>query len=189
MAFNPDEFRAEMQYDGARPNKFQVDLTLPSSGIANLAGGATNVSRKFSFMCRTSQIPDRNIGTTIANYFGREVKLAGDTTYSEWMCTVYNDEDFVVRNALEKWMNAMNQNRSNLRVPQAVNSSLYTADPILSQYGKTGDVIKRYKLVGGFPINLSIIDLDWGTNDVVEEFTVTFQYQYWIDPDNTDITT
>ena len=25
----------------------------------------------------------------------------------------------------------------------------------------------------------SPIDLDWGTNDTVEEFTVTFSYQYW----------
>ncbi len=26
---------------------------------------------------------------------------------------------------------------------------------------------------------LSAIDLDWGSNDAIEEFTVTFAYQYW----------
>jgi hypothetical protein len=30
-----------------------------------------------------------------------------------------------------------------------------------------------------FPIDISEITLDWGDNDSVEEFTVTFAYDYW----------
>jgi hypothetical protein len=30
-----------------------------------------------------------------------------------------------------------------------------------------------------FPIDIAAIDLDWGSNDAIEEFSVTFQYQYW----------
>ena len=29
------------------------------------------------------------------------------------------------------------------------------------------------------PSNISAIDLDWGTNDTPEEYTVEFQVQYW----------
>jgi len=47
------------------------------------------------------------------------------------------------------------------------------------QYGKTGSSIKNYNFVGIFPIDISAIDLDWGSNDAIEEFTVTFAYQYW----------
>jgi len=32
-----------------------------------------------------------------------------------------------------------------------------------------------------FPIDITPIDLDWGSNDTIEEFTVTFQYQYWVE--------
>jgi hypothetical protein len=30
-----------------------------------------------------------------------------------------------------------------------------------------------------FPLDLAPIDLDWGSNDTIEEFSVTFAYQYW----------
>jgi hypothetical protein len=30
-----------------------------------------------------------------------------------------------------------------------------------------------------FPVDISPIDLDWGTNDSIEEYSVTFAYQYW----------
>ncbi len=43
--------------------------------------------------------------------------------------------------------------------------------------------IKKYKFVGMFPIDIAAIDLDWGSNDAIEEFSVTFQYQYWTTQD------
>ena len=42
-----------------------------------------------------------------------------------------------------------------------------------------GSPIKKYKFVGMFPVDIAAIDLDWGSNDAIEEFSVTFQYQYW----------
>ena len=30
-----------------------------------------------------------------------------------------------------------------------------------------------------FPTDLSEITLDWGDNDTIEEYTVTFAYDYW----------
>ena len=30
-----------------------------------------------------------------------------------------------------------------------------------------------------FPTDLSEITLDWGDNDSIQEFTVTFAYDYW----------
>jgi hypothetical protein len=41
-------------------------------------------------------------------YFGRELKFAGNRTFSDWTITVINDEDFTVRNAFERWMNGLN---------------------------------------------------------------------------------
>jgi hypothetical protein len=41
-------------------------------------------------------------------YFGRELKFAGNRTFADWTLNVINDEDFVVRNAFERWMNGLN---------------------------------------------------------------------------------
>jgi len=30
-----------------------------------------------------------------------------------------------------------------------------------------------------FPIDISPIELDWGANDTIEEYAVTFAYQWW----------
>ena len=53
-----------------------------------------------------------------------------------------------------------------------------TTDPNFS-YDKGGNIIKAYNFIGAFPVDLSPIDLDWGSNDAIEEFSVTLAYQWW----------
>ena len=173
MAFLVNEFRAQMIGDGARGNLFQVNMAFPA--IVNNA----TASQKISFMTRAAQLPGSSIGSTIVPYFGREVKLAGNRTFPNWTVTVLNDEDFVVRNAFEKWMDIINSHSLNIRNPGAVNSLAYTTDATIIQYSKTGIPIKTYKFVGLFPIDVSPIETDWAQNDQVEEFSTTFEYQYW----------
>ena len=55
----------------------------------------------------------------------------------------------------------------------------YTADATVTQYGKNGDALKTYRFVGLFPIDIEPIGLDWGTNDSIEEYGITFAYQWW----------
>ena len=39
--------------------------------------------------------------------------------------------------------------------------------------------IARYNLVGAWPSAVSAIDLAWDSNDTLETFDITWQYQYW----------
>jgi hypothetical protein len=174
MAFNVTEFRANMVGDGARPNLFAVTLVFPSF----VANGST-AGQKVTFMAKGTQLPGSTINPVPVYYFGREMKLAGNRTFADWTLQIINDEDFTIRNALESWMNAINSNGSNIRSGAAKGPSTYTVDAIVTQYGKTGDVLKTYKFVGLFPVDLAAIDLDWGSNDSIEEFSATFAYQYW----------
>jgi hypothetical protein len=182
MAFNVAEFRSNMIGDGARANLFSVDMFLPS--YAQAAQAATN---KIRFMAKSAQLPGSTIGTVPMFYFGREMKFAGNRSFADWTITIVNDEDFLIRNAMESWMNAINNHRSNTRAGVALRSGAgpaatvggYTTDANVVQYGKTGNTLKNYNFVGIFPIDISAIDLDWGSNDAIEEFTVTFAYQYW----------
>jgi hypothetical protein len=92
---------------------------------------------------------------------------------------IINDEDFIIRDALEKWMNNINSNAGNIRGITSKAPSQYTVDATVQQYGKTGDILKVYRFVGLFPEDVSPIDLDWGSNDAIEEYSVTFAFQWW----------
>ena len=173
MAFNIQQFRTALQYDGARPNLFEVSMVFP---VGTAVGGA---SQQFTFLCRAAQLPGSTVNAVPVNYFGRELKFAGNRSFAQWSLTIINDENFTIRNSLESWMNAINSHAGNVRNAAASNVNGYTVDAVVTQFGKTGDVLKQYKFVGLFPIDVAPIDLDWGSNDSIEEYGVTFDYQWW----------
>ena len=182
MAFQISEFTSALQMDGARPNLFQVVMT----GLPN---GVGQSGQPFSFLCKAAQLPGSTIGTVPLYYFGREAKFAGNRSFADWTVTIINDENFDIRNSIEVWMNSINSNAGNTRLASPVigggsGGQPYAIDATVNQFGKsatagTNGIIKSYNFVGMFPVDLSPIDLDWGTNDSVEEFTTTFSYQYW----------
>ena len=174
MAFNVAEFRANMVGDGARPNLFQVTLAFPTIAANGAAAG-----QKTTFMAKSAQLPGSTVNQLPLYYFGRELKFSGNRTFTDWTLQIINDEDFLIRNALESWMNALNSHASNVRNSGAVNPSSYSVDAEVTQFGKAGNVLKKYKFVGMFPVDIAPIDLDWQTNDTIEEYSTTFAFQYW----------
>jgi hypothetical protein len=174
MAFNVAEFRANMIGDGARPNLFSVSLVFPT-----IATNGTAAGQQTTFMAKSAQLPGSTVGTVPVFYFGRELKFAGNRTFTDWTLQIINDENFLIRNSLESWMNSINSHAGNVRDGGAASPSSYTVDAIVTQYGKTGNVLKEYKFVGLFPLDIAPIDLDWGSNDVIEEYSATFAFQYW----------
>ena len=191
MAFNISQFTNQLVNDGARPNLFKVQIPTLPVPLAN-NGKTVNLSSagKLEFMAKTSQIPGSSIGQVPLYYFGREVKFAGNRTFADWTLTIINDEDFTIRSSLETWMNWINSNAGNVRgtgnAPTNTAGQSYALDAVVNQYGKAGSIIQAYNFVGMFPIDISPIDLDWGSNDAIEEFTVTFAYQYWTNANSTD---
>jgi len=173
MAFNVNEFRSQMTGDGARPNLFEVTLPFPAFALPG------NAQSKMSFMCKTAQLPGSAVNSVPVQYFGRELKFAGNRTFQDWSVTIINDEDFVIRNAFERWMSGLNSHNLNVRTPAAATPLGYSVDAEVRQYGKGGNILKKYKFIGVFPTDLSAIDVDWGSNDTIEEFTVNLSYQWW----------
>ncbi len=165
MAFNINDIKAQLAGGGARQALFQVSIQNPATSAANL---------KTPFLVQASQIPASTLGTIQVPYFGRILKLAGDRTYEAWNVTVINDEDFLVRNAMEQWSNEINGMSTNVR-----RRNTYKSQAQVLQYGKNGDVIRQYTFHGIYPTDISTIDLSWSEVDDYERFTVTFQYDYW----------
>ena len=174
MAFNVNDFRSQLVGDGARPNLFQVTLTFPTFAQNSSAAG-----QKTTFMAKAAQLPGSTINQVPVYYFGREMKFAGNRAFTDWTLTIINDEDFLIRNAMESWMNGISSHVTNTRNSAATNISSYSVDAVVNQYSKTGNIIKSYKFVGLFPVDLSPIDLGWDNNDSIEEYSTTFAFQYW----------
>lgn len=170
MAFNINEIRSQLTLGGARSTLFQVTFQNPANGVADI---------KVPFMVRASHIPASTLGTIEVPYFGRRLKLAGDRTYADWNCTIINDEDFLIRNALEEWSNKINSFQGNLRAFGSASPLLYKAQAQVTQFSKTGAPIRVYQLNGIYPVEVSQIDVDWSLVDQIQEFSVTFAYDWW----------
>lgn len=166
---NINDFRAALRYGGARSSKFQVIITNPINGAAD---------NTLPLMVRASGLPAWNLNPIEVFHFGRPVKFAGNRTFEDWNVTIINDEDFRARNALEEWSNAINSLEGNTRTTASGEAAAYKSTAEVMQYSQTGQVIRTYKFVGIFPTAIGSIDLDW-SNEAVEEFPVTFSYDYF----------
>ena len=179
-----DDFKANVASDFARPNLFQVDLAFPS-GIINNAS-LVNLGK---FTVRAANLPSSQIGVIEVPFRGRVLKIAGDRTFEPWTITVQNDSNFALRNAFEIWASSIQAYNENFTSAAGLgdqdDSSGYFADMSVHQLardvkdGEKPKVLKSYKFYNVFPSNIAAIDLDFGNNDAIEEFTVELQTQYW----------
>tara|TARA_B100000508_G_C11406028_1_gene250794 strand:+ start:263 stop:844 length:582 start_codon:yes stop_codon:yes gene_type:complete len=186
-----DDFKANVASDFARPNLFQVDLAFPS-GIINNA----SLIRLGKFTVRAANLPSSQIGVIEVPFRGRTLKIAGDRTFEPWTITVMNDSKFKLRAAFEKWASSIQGYAENFTVARGLgdrdDSTGYFADMTVQQLsrdiraGKAPRVLKAYRFYNVFPSNIAAIDLDYGSNDAVEEFTVELQVQYWTPTKVTD---
>ncbi len=172
-----DDFKSKLRGGGARPNLFKATINFPA-----YADGDAELT---SFLCETAQLPGSNMGTIIVPFRGRQLKMAGDRTFAEWTVSIINDTDFAVRNSLERWMNGINAHSANTGLASPV---AYEADLKIEQLDRAGASVKEYVFRGAFPTDLGAIDVSYATNDEIERFTCTFQYQYF-DANNPSTTT
>lgn len=174
---NIDTFKGKLIGGGARPNLFKVYVNFPSA-----VGGDTELA---SFMIKGAQLPSSVITPIEVPFRGRKLKIAGDRTFEPWTITVLNDSGMEIRRAFEQWMHLINRNEQNTSNYQNVNDALsYMADMRVVQLDRslneTDIGTYSYDIIGAFPTNISAIELNYETNDTIEEFTVELNYQYWL---------
>jgi hypothetical protein len=167
MAFNIEAMKGQLQYGGARPTLFEVNIT----NTGSLSGLKLE---KTPFLVHATSLPESNIGFFEVPYMGRKAQYAGDRTFQPWRVSVFNDEDFSIRRGMETWIDAIQGNVSNLR--RAVN---YKGQASCTQFTKAGGTSRVYNFVGLFPVTIDQIALDWNTTDSIETYDVTFKYDYW----------
>jgi|TARA_B110001454_G_C12525017_1_gene352707 hypothetical protein len=164
-----DDFKSKLSGGGARPSLFKATVNFPTfveSANVELA----------SFLCKQATIPDSTVGVIPISFRGRKLNLAGDRVFTALTLTIINDAEFDVRKAFEQWMNGINQHQENTGL---VDMNDYSVDVVVEQLRKDGTTSKRYDFRGCWPSSLAAIDLNYETNDTIEDFTVELQVQYW----------
>lgn len=170
MPFDIAQFRSELEFDGARNTLFEVQLVNPIDPSGDL---------KAPFMISAASLPASNIGVIKVPYFGRTVNVAGDRTFTPWNVRVINDEDFLIKNALETWQNRINSLKGNIRNLPSSSPLEYTSLGYVTQLSKEGQRLRTYQFNNLWPSNISQIDLSWDSENQIEQFPVTFQYDWW----------
>lgn len=170
MPFAVNDFVATLKLDGARTNYFEVHVTNPVSSVAD------NI---LPILCRAAALPESNINVIRLPYAGRSLTFAGvRPPLQDWTITVINDEGFEIRNALETWHNYINSMRTNLRKFNTAAPSEYKSVATVSQYSKTGEVIRVYQMLGLWPSAISSIRVSYD-EDAIQNFDVTFSYDWY----------
>ena len=171
--FQISNFTSKLTGGGARANLFEVT-------ILNAPNNTTGGNSDFQYKCKASGIPASTIGTYEVPYFGRTIKFAGDREFTELSTTVINDEDYQMRNLIESWMALLNGHKDNTTDIEFGDRKQYAKDITLKTYRKAGsEVDQTWNFIGCWPSALSSTDLNWDSTNAIQEFTVTWQYDYY----------
>lgn len=163
------DFKAQLKQGGARSNQFTIELAFPAVATA---GGA---ARAASFLCNATSLPAVTVSNIPLAYRGRPVNFAGEREFAPWSITVINDGDFLVRNAFERWSNAV----ANFNATNGLQNPLdYQVDMRVIQLDRNGRVLKRYKFFDAYPTEIGQMGLSY-ENPQIQTFDVQFQYNYY----------
>jgi hypothetical protein len=81
-----------------------------------------------------------------------------------------------LRNAFERWQNGINNMTDNEGL---TNPADYQIDAFIDHLDRNGNTIKSYTLRGAFPKDIGAIDLTYDEQTAIEQFVVTFSYQFF----------
>ena len=168
---NIDDFKANLLGGGARANQFRVTVT-PPPGIAI----GLDV-RRTSFLVRASALPAMTMTPIAIPFRGRSIYISGDREFAdEWTTTFMNDTDFMIRNAMERWSNGINDLADNTGV---IAPADYQSDLTVEQLDRDDTVLKTYIFRSAWPTGITAIELTSEAAADIETFDVTWRYQHF----------
>jgi hypothetical protein len=163
---NLNTFVQRLSGGGARANQYEVSITGSPVGVTDL----------FTFLCRSAQVPSQTIGETPVPYRGRTIYVAGERVFDPWTVTVFSDAAWSIRAQMEQWSNLiMNMGSENTG---ATSPEQYYGEAQVVQMDRNSNPINTYTLYQIWPQVVDPIDLAYDSNDVVEEFGITWRYNY-----------
>jgi hypothetical protein len=164
MSTTIDRFKAALSTGGARANQFSVILPTDRGFASNKA-----------VLLKAASLPAFDVGDVAVPFRGKTIHFAGEKVFAQWTATFINDNEFSNRKTFEEWHYDISNNDS---IGGDLNG--YWGNITVNQLDRNADtVLRSYVLHNAYPSSVSDIQLDYGNGDAIEEFTVTFTYDYF----------
>ncbi len=162
MAGAITEFTSIFQ-GGARPNRYKITIS--------------QLGNTLQFFAKAANLPGSTVGKAEVPYMGRIVNVSGDRTFDDWTITVVNDIDFGVRSQALSWLAALQNSHIANSGPDSPQAYYRTA--LVEQLGRANQVIATITIFDIYPTSVGEITLGFDQNDSIEEYDITFAYNYW----------
>ena len=163
-------FKSALKYGGARPSLFEFQINAGTAAPADLDN--------MKLYCNVSALPPLTVTPIERQYFGRTVKIPGDMVFGDLSTTVIQTEAGKERAGIEGWMEKINSHVENVRT-YGPEMGADWAEGQLTQYDKAAKTILVIKFVGLWPTTIAEIPLSYDTMSDIEQFDVTWAYQYY----------
>ena len=175
MAFSLSTFQTALASGGARPSLFELEISGTPAGVSDTA--LANVK----YFCNVSALPPLTVTPIERQYFGRTVKIPGDMVVGDLSTTIIMTEGGNERSELEIWMNEINGTISNEMNSGHNTSNGFAGTVKLHQYGKddSGSPVHTITFVDCWPSTVGEIALSYDTASDIEQFDVTWTYNYY----------
>ena len=122
-------------------------------------------------------MPASTLGEIPIPFRGRTIFVGGDRPAPEaWTTTFMNDTDFMIRDAMERWQNGINDYVNNTGV---IAPADYQTDLTVEQLDRDDTVLKSYIFRSAFPLTVGTIELTNAEATEIETFEVTWRYQHF----------
>jgi hypothetical protein len=102
--------------------------------------------------------------------------MAGEREFAPWSVTVINDGDFLIRNAFERWSDAIALFDSTEGLQNPID---YQVDLRVIQLDRNGSELKSYIFKDAYPVEIGTMALSYD-NPNIQTFDVSFQYNYYV---------
>ena len=168
MALAISKFKGALPHGGARPSLFEITVSKPTAVKGSFDTMATH--------CNVSAIPPLTVTPIERQYFGRTVKIPGDMVFGDLSTTIINTQYFSLKKVIENWMGAINGTGTNYGYSDST-SGFGTVT--LTQFSKTGTSLLKWEFIDAWPQTVSEIALSYDTASDIEQFDVTWAYNYY----------
>ena len=163
-------FKGALQYGGARPSLFEFNITGVPADVTQF--------KQLKYYCTVSALPPLTVTPIERQYFGRTVKMPGDMVFGDLSTTIIQTESANERTYIETWMDLINSHLENKRsYDPDMGDEWGSAE--LTQYAKDGSTLMTAAFVGLWPTTVSEIALSYDTVSDIEQYDVTWAYQYY----------
>lgn len=192
MGINVTALRNKLVGGGARPSLFYCTVSFPT--LLNAALDEAYGMSDVSFFMKAASVPESTLNEITKSFLGRDIKIPSiDRTFGPWTVTVINDENYRIRHLFESWIEHISPGSAIFKAQSGFGSAgpenVY-GQMNVHQLKKDGEesvfagpggarYLGSYYFKDAFPTSVSEISLSWDDKDTIEEFTVTFAYQYW----------